>query len=73
MQRDPVLMQKAVIPLLFFLSAKTFMAYVVIIVINAIYFVTGELLIKNTVDTVHCKHFCIFSISSGSCSCLAAS
>lgn len=49
------------------------MAYVVIIVINAIYFVTEELLTKNTVHKVHCKHFCIFNISSGSCSHLAVS
>lgn len=28
---------------------------------------------QNRVHTVHCKHFDIFSISSGSCSCLAAS
>lgn len=59
--------------IIIFLSAKTFMASVVIIVINAIDFVTEELLIKDTVHTVHCKHFCIFSISSGSCSHLAAS
>lgn len=41
--------------------------------INAIYFVTGELLMQNRVHTVHCKHIDISSISSGSCSCLAAS
>lgn len=42
------------------------MAYVVTIVINAIDFVTEELLIKDTVHAVHGKRFCIFSISSGS-------
>jgi len=71
-QHDPALTQKGVMPLLFFLAAKTFMISVAIIVINAIYFAAGDLLIKNTAHTLHCKYFCIFSIGSGSCSHLAA-